>query len=245
MSKEVKVHPAADLFPMMDKDELQKLAADIKKDCQRFPITLWKKDGSVLDGRNRLAACGIADVKPKTDLYDGNDPVGFIISANIHRRHLTSNQKRELVAKLLKFNPEKSDRQIAAEVKVDHKTVAKERHKKEGCGEIPHVTKRADAKGRNQPASKPKIVKLAVTNLPPEPKVVQVEITAEQRRAVNVELEHINDGDRKSVRALAEFKVACKSWLPKLNRDHLQEAIRYCGTFATASSEVPQPKAVH
>ena len=42
----------------------------------------------------------------------GTDPYAFVISANIYRRHLTAEQKRDLIAKLLKADPSKSDRQI-------------------------------------------------------------------------------------------------------------------------------------
>ena len=52
------------------------------------------------------------------------DPYAYVISANIHRRHLTAEQKRELIAKLIKATPEKSNRQIAATVK------AKSRHRR-------------------------------------------------------------------------------------------------------------------
>ena len=45
------------------------------------------------------------------------DPYGYVISVNLHRRHLTAEQKRELIAQLLKATPEKSDRQIAETVK--------------------------------------------------------------------------------------------------------------------------------
>jgi len=150
----IKFHPAANLFPLMSEAELKELAADIKKRGLITAITR-DKDGLGLDGRNRLGACLIAGVEPRFDQYNGNDPVGFIVASNIHRRHLTATQKRELVGKLLKLNPEKSDRQIAGAAKVDHKTVAKQRRKAEGRGEIPHQTKRTDARGRKQPATKP------------------------------------------------------------------------------------------
>src|SRR5262249_50024843 len=81
-------------------------------------------------------------------------PAAYVISANIHRRHLTTEQKRELITKLIKAAPEKSDRQIAAAAKVDHKTVGVARARVEGRGEIPHVEERTDTKGRKQPARK-------------------------------------------------------------------------------------------
>src|SRR5262249_48331951 len=50
------------------------------------------------------------------------DPVAYVISANIKRRHLTTEQKRELIAKLIKAQPEKSSRQVAKVVGVSHTT---------------------------------------------------------------------------------------------------------------------------
>ena len=103
---------------------------------------LWEKDRvcSTASGRQ---------IKPDTD------PYAYVISANIRRRHLTAEQKRELIAKLIKATPEKSDRAIAKTAKVDHKTVGAVRGNLEARGEVPHVATRKDAKGRRQPARKP------------------------------------------------------------------------------------------
>jgi hypothetical protein len=62
------------------------------------------------------------------------DPYHYVISANIHRRHLTPEDKRKLIAKLIKATPEKSDRQIAETVKADHKTVGAVRAEQESRG---------------------------------------------------------------------------------------------------------------
>jgi hypothetical protein len=83
------------------------------------------------------------------------DPYAFVISRNIHRRHLNAEQKRDLIAKLLKADPNKSDRQIAANVKVSPTFVGKVRAEKEAAGEVSTVDTRIDAKGVEQPARKP------------------------------------------------------------------------------------------
>jgi ParB-like chromosome segregation protein Spo0J len=55
-----KIHPAADVFPVMSGDELADLAADIKANGLIHPVAV-DADDTVLDGRNRLKACEIAE----------------------------------------------------------------------------------------------------------------------------------------------------------------------------------------
>jgi hypothetical protein len=89
-------HPAADLFPLLDGNELQELAEDIRANGLIEPIWLWNEPDVclwLLDGRNRLRACEIAGVHPVTRFYTGEDPIGFSISQNMKRRHLTVGQK--------------------------------------------------------------------------------------------------------------------------------------------------------
>lgn len=86
------VHPAADLFPMVEGEEFRELCADIKERGLQQPITIWK-DGTLLDGRNRLLACYETHQEVVLDRYEGPDPVQFSLSANLHRRHLTPSQR--------------------------------------------------------------------------------------------------------------------------------------------------------
>lgn len=48
---------------------------------------------------------------------DTEDPIGFVLSANVMRRHLSAAQRREVIAKVLELAPERSDRSIAADFK--------------------------------------------------------------------------------------------------------------------------------
>ena len=93
---EIEVHPAADIFPMIPKDELKELADDIKTNGLIHPIVV--KDGILIDGRNRLAACVIAGVAPEVEELNGQDIGAYIISSNVMHRRLTKGQSAMAVA---------------------------------------------------------------------------------------------------------------------------------------------------
>jgi hypothetical protein len=95
---ELDYHPLADIFPLMADDEFAELVADIKANGLHEPIVLL--DDLILDGRNRYRACLAADVVPALTPFRGDDPVAFIISVNIRRRHLNQSQRAMVAAKL-------------------------------------------------------------------------------------------------------------------------------------------------
>lgn len=105
-------HPACLLFPRLGKEELQELADDIKANGLRNPIVRYR--GKILDGRNRLAACEIAKVKPRFVEWDGEgSPTEWVISENLIRRHLTSSQRAVVALDLLPLlEKEAKDRQL-------------------------------------------------------------------------------------------------------------------------------------
>jgi hypothetical protein len=149
-------HPLADLFPLLDGADFDELVADVLAHGMCEAIVLY--EGKILDGRNRYRACIAAGIEPSfvnyEDIAGRHDPLTFIVSVNLKRRHLTAKQKRDLVEKLLKAKPEVSNNAIATQVKVDDKTVAKLRRGMEARSEIPNVTSRTDTRGRKQPAKK-------------------------------------------------------------------------------------------
>jgi N6-adenosine-specific RNA methylase IME4 len=91
-------HPIADIFPMLSNEELNVLADDIKANGLEFPITLF--EGKILDGRNRFQACMIGDVEATFVEYKGDNPLQFVISNNLHRRHLSESQRAMIAARI-------------------------------------------------------------------------------------------------------------------------------------------------
>ena len=49
--------------------------------------------GAILDGRNRYRACQVADAPIKTVDWAGESSVAYVLSMNLHRRHLTDDQR--------------------------------------------------------------------------------------------------------------------------------------------------------
>ena len=95
---ELDAHPLAEMFPLMDDESITALADDIKQHGLNQPILIH--EGLILDGRNRFKACQLAEVDPVFDNYQGDDPLGYVLSLNLHRRHLTSSQRAALAAEI-------------------------------------------------------------------------------------------------------------------------------------------------
>lgn len=92
------VHPAAELFPLMEGKEFAGLKDNIGRYGLREPVVLTP-DGQLLDGRNRGLACEELGFKPDTRI-EHSEPWAFAISANVHRRHLTPSQLAMVAARM-------------------------------------------------------------------------------------------------------------------------------------------------
>lgn len=92
-------HPISEIFPLLEDGELVGLANDIESNGLREAIWLHQ-DGRILDGRNRYRACELIGVTAHYRTYRGDDPVGFVVSLNLHRRHLTESQRSMVAAKI-------------------------------------------------------------------------------------------------------------------------------------------------
>lgn len=61
-------------------------------------------EGQILDGRNRWKACEELGIEAKTVEFDNGNPLAFIISHNLHRRHLNESQRAMIAARLVDFD---------------------------------------------------------------------------------------------------------------------------------------------
>jgi len=91
-------HELANVFPLIEGDEFAGLVADIGKQGLLEAIVLL--DGKILDGRNRYRACVEAGVEPHFEEFDGEDPVAFVVSKNVARRHLDESQRALAAARI-------------------------------------------------------------------------------------------------------------------------------------------------
>jgi len=90
------LHPLCALFPRMEGVEFEALCSDIAANGLRQPVVLL--DGLILDGGNRYGACQAAGVEAQFVMFEGDDPAAFVLSCNLHRRHLEAGQRAAVVA---------------------------------------------------------------------------------------------------------------------------------------------------
>lgn len=104
------VHPAAEIFPLLEGDAFEQLCSDIAEHGLRTPIMLTPAsddpddESLVLDGRNRYRACMQLGINPHFDIYRGDDPVAFVISTNLRRRHLDESQRAMVASKVARLS---------------------------------------------------------------------------------------------------------------------------------------------
>lgn len=96
---QVSFHRIANLFPLLEGEEFDALVKDIAEQGVLEPV--WLYEGQILDGRNRWRASQAAGVECPSREYVGTDPVGFVISLNLKRRHLNTSQRAMIAARLV------------------------------------------------------------------------------------------------------------------------------------------------
>jgi ParB-like chromosome segregation protein Spo0J len=225
----IPVHPLADSFPMMSDGELQELAADIKKNGQREPVLFAEIDGvrTLIDGRHRLDACAMIGREAWTitvDLKDDAAIRAFIISHNVHRRHLTPEERQKRLEAAIIANPTAAARAIAEKVGVDKNKAVKARKNLESTGAVRTVQKTVGKDGKARTTT-PKPKKPTEPQGAPDAGINGVaaepaEIGAEQRKAENAATEAAG-----SKQALKKFMQACDLWLKEMDAEGLAAVV--------------------
>ena len=93
------VHPVADLFPIYSDEEFQAACQDVEKNGFHNSVKVTK-EGVLLDGRNRIQIGYAIEKDPPLERMDIADPIAYIISENIIRRHLTPWEKVKIADNL-------------------------------------------------------------------------------------------------------------------------------------------------
>jgi hypothetical protein len=99
---QLKQHPHGKLFPPMIGEDFTAFVKDIEDNGQREPVTIHEE--MVLEGWNRVRACVELRRPVKVRPFEGNDPIAFVLSTNLHRRHLDTSQRALIAGKLPKVN---------------------------------------------------------------------------------------------------------------------------------------------
>lgn len=94
-------HDTANAFPFISGDAYDTLKEDIRINGILEPIYLF--EGKIIDGRNRYRIAKELGLDIPTQEYEGDNPVGFVQSMNLHRRQLTPSQKAASAAFLAEF----------------------------------------------------------------------------------------------------------------------------------------------
>ena len=142
------------VMPRLSAEEFAELEASILESGVQVPISV-SADGLIIDGHHRDEIARKHSLHCPRIVVEGDEGKlrSLAFSLNLHRRHLSREQKRQVIAESLKADPKLSNVEHARRTGASDKTVNSVRGDLEGRSEIPNVEKRTDTKGRRQPAS--------------------------------------------------------------------------------------------
>jgi hypothetical protein len=130
-------------MPDLSPAEYEALKASIAAGYDPAHQIVVDENGAVLDGHHREQACDELGITPPRVVLPGlteDQKHDYALRANLACRHLTRQQKRDLIRAELDRIADRSDREIGRLCGVDHKTVGVVRR-----GEFPHWLAEAQA----------------------------------------------------------------------------------------------------
>lgn len=227
---ELKQHPLSAAFPAMPEPEFRALVEDIRKHGQREPILIH--EGKVLDGWHRYRACTELGIKAKQFTFGDGDPVAFVESVNLHRRHLSASQRAIAIVALKEWAPAglpnvaaaatlpATNATMAKEAKVSPRTIrdAKAAHKAglaEPVRDGAMTVEEAAKVGRGKPGPDPK----AKREVPkPQEPAADDQLAEAQHTITEIATENEDLRDRLAVMSLLDTEEA-KAQITETLRD--------------------------
>ena len=225
----MELHPLCTYFPRMSEAEFISLKDNLEENGQIHPI--YTLDGMILDGGNRYRALCELGIVPDIIEYTGANPAQFILSTNLHRRHLTQGQSAAIVSASQSWINAQADSQLSSTAQLDTATA---RAKQSGVG---HRTQQlADKLVKEAPAELVKEVldgkkslnkaikeitpaKPVIVKLDPVPFIVQEAQASQQVESNNdKELNHIIDEQLTVIEALEADKSAWQNLIDSDDR---------------------------
>lgn len=144
-----KNHPLSSMFRDLNEAEFEALKNDISEQGQIQDIILHA--GKILDGRYK--ACRELNIEPEFTELQGTEAqaVELVISLNLHRRHITNQEKRAVVENVLQKYPSLSNRAIARMTDSSHTHVGELREELEAKHQLEAVAKTIGKGGKKYP----------------------------------------------------------------------------------------------
>lgn len=115
LERGLEVHPLAELIPTMTDEEFVELRKDIESNGYREDEPLILFEGKILDGRHRDRVCRELQIEPPIQDFSGDDPTAYVISKNLHRRHLSRSQIAMTAAEALPHLEEEARKRMGRE----------------------------------------------------------------------------------------------------------------------------------
>ena len=157
LPQDLERHPLSALCGEIPEDENKKLAADVKKNGVLNPIVLY--EGKILDGWHRYNAAkksGAPCAEDARDFENHTQAADFVLSSNLHRRHLTPGARAKIVVSVRKWKPEGRPKTTSPDVVLPEA----EQHSEKQMAEEAHVSvptvQRAKSQSRGKASPKPK-----------------------------------------------------------------------------------------
>jgi len=212
----MELHPLCTYFPRMSDDEFNSLKDNIQDNGQTHPI--YTLDGMILDGGNRYRALCELGIAPVIIEYIGTNPTQFILSSNLHRRHLTQGQAAAIVSASQSWVNAQAESQLRSTAQLDT-TIA--RAKQSGVGQrtqqlADKLVKEAPAELVKEVIDGKKSLNRAIKEItPPKPVVPKPEpapvVEQESEESHEAQLNSIIDEQQGAIKALkADNKAMLK-----------------------------------